>query len=55
MPDPSPTPRGNYFAALPVRVPEGWMDSLKAGAPAALRWFHHDDLHLTLAFFGHCD
>jgi 2'-5' RNA ligase len=48
----SPAPRGNYFAALPVRVPGGWLEALRDGAPQALRWFHPDDLHLTLAFFG---
>jgi 2'-5' RNA ligase len=53
MDDPNPpTPRGNYFAALPVQVPEGWMEELREGAPEALRWFHPDDLHLTLAFLG---
>lgn len=42
----------NYFAALPVRVPPELLDAVKAGAPPALRWFHRDDLHFTLAFFG---
>ena len=46
---------GNYFAALPVRVPDGFLDSLKRAAPDALRWFHPEDLHLTLAFFGRED
>jgi 2'-5' RNA ligase len=43
---------GNYFAALPVRVPAGWLEAIREGAPAELRWFHRDDLHLTLAFLG---
>lgn len=43
---------GNCFAALPVRFPEPLFESIRAGAPPALRWFHPDDLHLTLAFLG---
>lgn len=43
---------GNYFAALPVTVADGFLARLQRDAPAALRWFHPDDLHLTLAFFG---
>jgi len=48
----NPAPRGNYFACLPVRFPgDPWL-ALKSDAPEALRWFHPDDLHLTVAFFG---
>ncbi|NNC90599.1 MAG: hypothetical protein HKN82_19250 [Akkermansiaceae bacterium] len=46
---------GNYFAALPVIVPAGWLPALRNGAPPGLRWFHPGDLHLTLAFFGRED
>lgn len=42
---------GNYFVALPVRAPD-LVDQLKRDAPGGLRWFHPDDLHLTVAFFG---
>lgn len=45
-------PRGNCFAALPVRIPSPLWDSFRAEAPEALRWFHRDDLHLTLSFLG---
>ncbi len=44
--------QGNYFAALPVRTPGAFLEALRGSAPPGLRWFHPDDLHLTLAFFG---
>ena len=44
--------RGNYFVAFPAKVPESVQQRVKRGAPEGLRWFHGDDLHVTLAFFG---
>ena len=46
---------GNYFVAFPARIPEESLLSIRTGAPEGLRWFHPDDLHLTLAFFGRED
>ena len=45
-------PVGNYFAALPVHGGRPLLEAVRDGAPQGLRWFHPDDLHLTLAFFG---
>lgn len=46
---------GNYFAALPARLPSPLLDGLRRGAPGGLRWFHPEDLHVTIAFFGQQD
>ncbi len=48
-----PSAPGNYFAALPAHVPHDVIDFVRADAPPDLRWMHPEDLHLTLAFFGH--
>lgn len=45
-------PPGNFFAAVPVEVPVAVLRAFREGAPDGLRWFHPDDLHVTLAFFG---
>jgi 2'-5' RNA ligase len=44
--------KGNWFVGWPVIVPPGWIDLIRAGAPAGMRWFAERDLHLTLAFLG---
>ncbi len=44
--------RGNYFAAFPVADGARVFSAVKPGAPEGLRWFHPEDLHVTLAFFG---
>ena len=42
----------NWFVALPID-PGDWFDRLVARAPTtALRLFHRDDLHITVAFLG---
>jgi 2'-5' RNA ligase len=43
----------NWFIALPVDA-SGWLEPLQATAPRTLRRFHPEDVHLTLAFLGHC-
>jgi 2'-5' RNA ligase len=43
----------NWFIALPCPG-AGWYGPLRAEMPPALRPFHPDDLHLTLAFLGGC-
>ena len=45
-------PRGNYFAAFPASLPEDSLEELRLNAPPRLRWFHPEDLHLTIAFLG---
>jgi 2'-5' RNA ligase len=47
-----PAAQGNWFAGWPAHPPAGWLDALKVSAPDGLRWFHPDDLHITLCFFG---
>lgn len=49
------SPIGNYFVALPAEVSGSWYESLQAKAPPALRWFHRQDLHVTIAFLGRED
>ena len=46
---------GNYFVAFPAEVEAGFLPGLKRDAPGGLRWFHRDDLHVTLAFLGRYD
>lgn len=41
----------NWFIAWPVQ-PGPWFEPLVRDAPAALRRFHPEDLHITLAFLG---
>ena len=43
----------NWFVALPV-APGSWLARVGA-APAGVRVFHPDDLHLTIAFLGVVD
>lgn len=43
--------RPNWFLGWPVD-PGAWFAPLVADAPRALRRFHPDDLHVTLAFLG---
>jgi 2'-5' RNA ligase len=47
-----PTPLGNWFLAWPAALPQHWISKLQSEAPAALRWFHPLDCHVTLVFFG---
>src|SRR5688572_3648888 len=42
---------GNWFVGLPVAAGR-WFAPLVADAPAHVRVFHPDDLHLTVAFLG---
>jgi 2'-5' RNA ligase len=43
----------NWFVGL--SVPAGdWFAPLVADAPSTVRVFHPDDLHMTVAFLGHC-
>jgi 2'-5' RNA ligase len=51
MPTPS-QPQGNWFAAIPVTLPVDALAEMQRQAPAGLRWFAPEDLHLTVAFFG---
>ena len=44
----------NWFIAWPL-APGDWFQALVATAPPALRRFHPDDLHVTLAFLGPVD
>lgn len=46
-------PRPNWFVALPLPPQARWQE-VTVGAPAALRRFAAEDLHLTLAFLGPC-
>lgn len=44
----------NWFVAL--RVPAAdWLARVVSDAPADLRLFHAEDLHMTVAFLGHVD
>jgi 2'-5' RNA ligase len=43
----------NWFVGLPVAAGP-WLAPLVADAPRALRVFHREDLHLTVAFLGAC-
>jgi 2'-5' RNA ligase len=45
--------RPNWFLALPLPAGAGWQHSV-ATAPAGLRRFAPEDLHLTVAFLGAC-
>lgn len=45
--------RPNWFLALPLPPSAGWQRAA-AEAPAGLRRFAADDLHLTFAFLGPC-
>ncbi len=44
---------GNWFVGLPIPT-EGWFSLLVRDAPASVRVFHPDDVHLTVAFLGRC-
>jgi RNA 2',3'-cyclic 3'-phosphodiesterase len=44
--------QGNWFVAWPALIDPQWLDNLRTMAPRELRWFAHEDLHLTLAFLG---
>ncbi len=49
----TPTVKPNWFIALPFRA-EPWFDRLPA-PPSAMRLFHPEDLHATVAFLGAVD
>lgn len=41
----------NWFVALPVPA-DGWLQEITGNAPAEIRPFVPEDVHLTVAFFG---
>ena len=43
----------NWFVGVPVPA-AGWLEGYAADAPAGVRVFHPDDLHMTVAFLGSC-
>jgi 2'-5' RNA ligase len=43
---------GNWFLGWKPSGPLDWLFQLRQGAPHSIRWFHPDDCHVTLAFFG---
>jgi 2'-5' RNA ligase len=43
---------GNWFLAFKANGSVNQIADLRHGAPAAIRWYHLDDYHVTLAFFG---
>lgn len=44
--------RPNWFIALPVPAEPWFHERVEAQPPPAVRLFHPDDLHLTVAFLG---
>jgi 2'-5' RNA ligase len=42
----------SWFAAIPVALPDGLLESWRQNAPEGLRWFTGQDCHLTICFFG---
>ncbi len=48
-----PGAKANWFIGLPVS-PVGWFVERIGAPPEAVRVFHPDDLHLTVAFLGSC-
>ena len=45
--------QGNWFVGMPVAT-QSWFAPLVADAPARVRVFSPDDVHLTVAFLGPC-
>lgn len=45
-------PGGNWFLAWKASGPLDRISGLCQHAPPAIRWYHPDDYHVTLAFFG---
>lgn len=45
----------NWFIALPVPAADWFAERVAAHPPPAVRLFHPDDLHLTVAFLGGVD
>jgi len=43
---------GNWFLGWKPSGPLDWIADLRHGAPHAIRWFHPEDCHVTLTFFG---
>ena len=43
----------NWFLGWKPNPPFDWIENLRRDAPQAIRWFHPEDCHVTLAFFGH--
>lgn len=43
---------GNWFLGWKPSGPLDWIANLRNGAPRGIRWFHPEDCHVTLAFFG---
>jgi RNA 2',3'-cyclic 3'-phosphodiesterase len=42
----------NWFLGWKPDLPLDWIENLRPDAPHAIRWFHPEDCHVTLAFFG---
>jgi 2'-5' RNA ligase len=42
----------NWFLGWKPSVPLEWIGDLRCNAPHSIRWFHPEDCHVTLAFFG---
>jgi 2'-5' RNA ligase len=42
----------NWFLGWRPSEPLDWIADLRRNAPNGLRWFHPEDCHVTLAFFG---
>jgi 2'-5' RNA ligase len=42
----------NWFLGWKPSPPLGWIENLRRNAPPAIRWFHPEDCHVTLVFFG---
>ena len=43
---------GNWFLGWKPQGLLEWIADLRHGAPHGIRWFHPEDCHVTLAFFG---